>query len=58
MRVVEAEACCAGIRMNAGHLVLGYMPPFQAMLFPVVLQSLKTALAVCCITSLLVLSQM
>ena len=25
----------AGIRMNAGHLILGYMPPFQAILFPV-----------------------
>ncbi|CAK0783481.1 hypothetical protein CVIRNUC_006680 [Coccomyxa viridis] len=23
-----------GIRMNAGHLVLGYMPPFQAIMFP------------------------
>ncbi|CAL5220605.1 g2646 [Coccomyxa viridis] len=23
-----------GIRMNAGHLILGYMPPFQAILFP------------------------
>ena len=31
----EAEAVCAGIRMNAGHLVLGYMPPFQAIMFPV-----------------------
>ena len=25
--------------MNAGHLILGYMPPFQAILFPVCLRS-------------------
>ena len=36
------EAVSAGIRMNAGHLVLGYMPPFQAIMFPVGLPSLSS----------------
>ena len=26
---------CAGIRMNAGHLVLAYMPPYFGLLYPV-----------------------
>ena len=30
-----AACAAAGIRSNAGHLVLAYMPPFQQAVFPV-----------------------
>ena len=32
---MECACAAAGIRMNAGHLVLAYMPPYFDNLYPV-----------------------